>query len=255
MKLAIITVNLNNRVGLQKTIDSVIAQTYKDFEWIIIDGGSTDGSRELIEQYADKFAYWVSELDNGIYNGMNKGIRLAHSEYLLFLNSGDTLHHADIISKVIPLLQGQDLYVGDSMTANGIDSLDLSTREQLIFTLLWRGFPHQSIFYRNSVFQRVGYYREDLKTCSDWIVNIQAIIFGNATVEKLPFVVSIFELGGISTRKDVVSKDLEKLVEENKNLSHIFGFYVKYFSIIEKIRKNRLLCSLGLWLASKRKWI
>ena len=85
MKLSIITVNLNNREGLQKTIDSVVNQTFRDFEWIVIDGGSTDGSKELIEQYADHFAYWVSEPDKGIYNAMNKGIKVAKGEYLQFL--------------------------------------------------------------------------------------------------------------------------------------------------------------------------
>ena len=68
-----------------------MAQTFKDFEYIIIDGGSTDGSKELIKQYGDKFSYWVSEKDNGIYHAMNKGIGIAKGEYLLFLNSGDWL--------------------------------------------------------------------------------------------------------------------------------------------------------------------
>ena len=74
MKLSIITINYNNKAGLQKTIDSVVAQTWRDFEWIIIDGGSTDGSKELIEQYQQHFAYWCSEPDKGVYNAMNKGI-------------------------------------------------------------------------------------------------------------------------------------------------------------------------------------
>ena len=89
--LSIITVNLNNCDGLQKTIDSVVGQTFTDYEWIVIDGGSMDGSRELIEQYADCLAYWCSEPDNGIYNAMNKGISRATGEWLLFLNSGDSL--------------------------------------------------------------------------------------------------------------------------------------------------------------------
>ena len=92
MKLSIITINLNNREGLQKTIESVISQTFRDFEWIVIDGGSTDGSAELIKQYAAHFAYWVSESDKGIYNAMNKGIRQAKGEWLQFLNSGDQLY-------------------------------------------------------------------------------------------------------------------------------------------------------------------
>ena len=96
-KLSIITVNLNNREGLRKTAESVVSQTYKDYEWIVIDGGSTDGSKELIEQYAEHISYWVSEPDKGIYNAMNKGIRQAHGEYFLFLNSGDSLCDDDIV--------------------------------------------------------------------------------------------------------------------------------------------------------------
>ena len=72
MYLSIITVNYNNLSGLKKTLDSVISQTSKDFEWIVIDGGSTDGSKELLEEYSDKISYWVSEKDHGIYEAMNK---------------------------------------------------------------------------------------------------------------------------------------------------------------------------------------
>lgn len=99
-KLTIITINLNNKAGLQTTIDSVIAQTYKDFEWIIIDGGSTDGSKELIEKYTNYIKYWVSEPDKGIYNAMNKGIKVAEGEYLQFLNSGDSLFSNSVLSDI-----------------------------------------------------------------------------------------------------------------------------------------------------------
>ena len=93
MKLSIITVNYNNKAGLQKTIDSVVCQTWRDFEWIVIDGGSTDGSKELIEQYQQHFAYWCSEPDKGVYNAMNKGISKAKGEYLNFMNSGDCFYN------------------------------------------------------------------------------------------------------------------------------------------------------------------
>ena len=89
MKLSIITVNLNNLEGLKKTYESVVCQTFTDYEWLVIDGGSTDGSREFIEEHQDKFAYWCSEPDKGIYNAMNKGIVRAKGEYLNFMNSGD----------------------------------------------------------------------------------------------------------------------------------------------------------------------
>ena len=87
MKLSIITINLNNAAGLRKTIQSVVNQTYIDFEYIIIDGFSSDGSIEVIKEYADRINYWVSEPDRGIYNAMNKGILKTSGEYIHFLNS------------------------------------------------------------------------------------------------------------------------------------------------------------------------
>ena len=113
MKLSIITVNLNNRIGLERTINSVVSQTFKDFEWIVIDGGSTDGSKELITQYANHFAYWVSEPDKGIYNAMNKGIKVAKGEYLLFLNSGDWIIDERVAQDFIETSISADIISGD----------------------------------------------------------------------------------------------------------------------------------------------
>jgi glycosyltransferase involved in cell wall biosynthesis len=90
-KLSIITVNLNNIGGLQKTFESVFNQLFSDYEYIVIDGGSTDGSVDIIAQNAIKISYWISERDNGIYHAMNKGIQVSKGEYILFLNSGDSL--------------------------------------------------------------------------------------------------------------------------------------------------------------------
>ena len=84
-KFSIITINYNNKEGLRKTIESVVGQSFRDFEYIIIDGGSTDGSIEVIKEYAGKVDYWVSEPDKGIYHAMNKGVLQAHGEYLNFM--------------------------------------------------------------------------------------------------------------------------------------------------------------------------
>ena len=101
MKLSVITINLNDAEGLQKTLRSVWErQSFTDFEHIVIDGASTDGSVEVIKKYADKLAYWVSEPDKGIYSAMNKGIVRARGEYLLFINSGDWLAD-DVLAKVL----------------------------------------------------------------------------------------------------------------------------------------------------------
>ncbi len=100
MLLSIITINYNDKFGLERTIKSVQEQTFTNFEHIIIDGGSTDGSKEVIEANKNSFSYWVSEPDKGIYNAMNKGIKEAKGEYLFFLNSGDHLNGQNALDKI-----------------------------------------------------------------------------------------------------------------------------------------------------------
>ena len=101
MKLSIITVNFNHREGLRNTINSVISQKdFDDYEFIVIDGGSTDGSKDVIMESANRITYWVSEKDGGIYNGMNKGIKVANGEYLIFMNSGDTFYNDHVLADV-----------------------------------------------------------------------------------------------------------------------------------------------------------
>ena len=100
LKLSIITINLNKREGLKKTMQSVFEQSFKDFEYIVIDGGSTDGSKELLQSYSSKITYWVSEKDNGIYHAMNKGAAKSTGNYLLFLNAADVLTDKKVIEKV-----------------------------------------------------------------------------------------------------------------------------------------------------------
>lgn len=118
MKLSIITINYNNSIGLRKTIESVVSQTDNTFEYIIVDGGSSDGSVDIIKQYADKISQWVSERDGGIYNAMNKGVRMAHGEYIMFLNSGDILYDNNVIGHVLPKLKA-DICVGNLVSDKG----------------------------------------------------------------------------------------------------------------------------------------
>ena len=113
MKLSIITINYNNADGLRKTLVSVVAQTYPDIEHIVIDGGSTDGSVEVIKDYVNQFKIddrrlkidWVSEKDNGIYHAMNKGIRKASGEYIQILNSGDKLAAPDVTERMVAAVE------------------------------------------------------------------------------------------------------------------------------------------------------
>ena len=100
MRLSIITINFNNNDGLKKTINSVLSQTFKDLEWIVIDGGSTDGTVEIIKKYQNKIAYWISEPDEGLYYAMNKGIAVATGEWITMRNCGDLFAEKDSLSKL-----------------------------------------------------------------------------------------------------------------------------------------------------------
>ena len=100
IKISIITINYNDAKGLYKTIQSVINQSFDNYEFIIIDGGSTDDSLTIIDQYKTKIDYFISEPDTGVYNAMNKGIKIAKGEYLIFMNSGDGFYDENVLSKV-----------------------------------------------------------------------------------------------------------------------------------------------------------
>src|SRR5574339_979809 len=110
-KISIITVNYNDKAGLEKTLRSVTSQTLKDFEYVVIDGGSNDGSKELIESYADKIDYWVSEPDKGVYSAMNKGIKAATGEFVIFMNGGDLFYDTQVLENVQKMLVAEyDIY-------------------------------------------------------------------------------------------------------------------------------------------------
>ena len=203
MKLSIITVNLNNREGLQKTIDSVVSQTFRDFEWIVIDGGSTDGSKELIEQYADHFAYWVSEPDKGIYNAMNKGIKVAKGVYLQFLNSGDWLCDSEVLEKVFGKERSADILYG-YMLVEGSKSFSCSAMMKQV--LHWTDFigntlPHQASFIKRVLFEKFGFYDETYKIAGDTKFFIKAIVWEKATYEFVPEKIATFQPGGISSNE------------------------------------------------------
>jgi glycosyltransferase involved in cell wall biosynthesis len=130
MKLSIITINYNNLEGLKRTYESVVSQTCQDFEWIIIDGGSTDGSKDFIEEHQAQFAYWCSEPDKGIYNAMNKGIVKATGEYLQFLNSGDNLVDDKVIEEFLALGWEEDVVSGDIILDGDINEIRYNPDEE-----------------------------------------------------------------------------------------------------------------------------
>lgn len=211
MKFSIITINFNNLEGLKKTAESVINQTWKEFEWIIIDGGSTDGSKEYIVKLNDDLtrngwnpiAYWCSEPDKGIYNAMNKGIGKAKGEYLLFLNSGDYLYGNWVIKEVITTETGEDFLIChlDNIREIDVDEVTrkLNERQICIDTLFESPLPQPSTFIRKDLFLTVGTFDEEMKICSDMKFFIEAIVYKSATYRFMPLVLTVFDRTGISS--------------------------------------------------------
>jgi glycosyltransferase involved in cell wall biosynthesis len=203
--LSIITVNLNNADGLRKTIESVICQTFSDFEYIIIDGGSTDGSVDVIRDFSSKLTYWISEPDRGIFNGMNKGIVKAKGKYIQFLNSGDWLINRTILQTLFSVNYNIDILYGDANYnyENGTTKLYLPCpEEEITLAYFYRHtLSHQAAFFSRHLFDS-GLYDENFKIVSDWKFFIDRIIFQNCSIHKINLVIVNFDMSGIGSQSE-----------------------------------------------------
>ena len=227
MKLSIITINYNNAEGLRKTLASIAAQTFRDFEHIIVDGGSTDGSVEVIREYEQSLASrlsplasnlkWLSEPDSGIYNAMNKGIKMANGEYLLFLNSGDYLVDADTLKNVFADADDVDIIYGDRINVwkDGLERNRDSFPDHITGYFLYRGMiSHQASFIKSDLFVKYGLYREDLKYGADWEFFLRTFLLYNCTYQHIYQNVVYFDCLGISS----VAENNKEMWDERKRV-------------------------------------
>lgn len=213
MKYSVITINYNNKDGLEMTINSVLGQTFHDFEYIIIDGGSTDGSIEVIKKYATKIDYWVSEPDKGIYNAMNKGIKKATGNYLNFMNSGDTYHSPSILETIAGLHSGDDIIIGGYYeTGKGV-SHTIPPQDVTLLTLLKYTINHQATFIKKSLFDK-RLYDESYMIMADAKFNFQSIIIDNCSVLISDCIVSDYDTTGISSNYDIYKKERQRFLHE-----------------------------------------
>ena len=216
MKLSIITICLNNLEELQRTVDSVREQTYTDFEYIVIDGGSTDGCKEYIARNP-RVDLWLSEPDTGIYNAMNKGVGMARGDYFLFLNSGDTLFNPDVLARIVPQLQSGDFYVGHSMLCeNGRLTLRKTPLQMSVRFLFETSIMHQSTFIRGDLLRQKP-YNERRKIVADWEYFFYEWIFNDRSYIPLDVVVSVFYLGGISNGTETLelnNRERQQVIDE-----------------------------------------
>ena len=204
-KVSVITINHNNAFGLEKTIDSVVRQVGADYEFIIVDGDSTDGSKNVITANKDKITNWVSEKDKGIYNAQNKGIAMAKGDYCLFLNSGDILANESVLKNVSIQLIDVDVLYGDIITINaeGIKTHLHSPKKINVYEMMISTIWHPSAFIKRELFAKFGGYNEAFKVTGDYEFFIRIVLKHNVQTKYMALAICIFDLGGISNTEEM----------------------------------------------------
>ena len=225
-KLSVITIVYNNANDIERTILSVIRQTYENIEYIIIDGGSTDGTLDIIKKYEPHIAGWISEPDEGIYNAMNKGLKMAGGDYVLFMNSGDEIYDHNTVKQVFSSAPYADIYYGETeMYDQNWQSLG-RRRHRTPENFTWKSFKygmnisHQAIYIKKSIAEPYDEYYK-LSADIDWIIKAarkaKTIINTNQYVAK-------YLVGGISKKRH-----LESLKERFEIFSEHYGFTANLF--------------------------
>jgi glycosyltransferase involved in cell wall biosynthesis len=248
MMLSIITINRNNAVGLEKTLQSVSSQTFQEFEYIVVDGASIDGSVEVIKKYEHQFAYlkWVSEPDTGIYNAMNKGIRKASGDYVQILNSGDCLATPDVTERMLAALEkvgAPSILYGNMIKCfpDGHKIVDRCFAGQEITMLgMYTGtLNHDPAYIRHDLFEKYGYYDESLKIVSDWKWYLQSIILGDEKPQYINIDATLFDMSGISEsaeNKMRIKEERKKVLTELISEAYLRD-YEKYADDIYLMRR------------------
>ena len=250
MRLSIITINWNNAAGLEKTMQSVASQTFKEFEYIVVDGASTDGSVEIIKKYKSQFAHlkWVSEPDKGIYNAMNKGIKMASGDYIQILNSADCLASDDVTERMLTALETErdpSIFYGNMIKCypdgRRINDKCFAGQEITMLGMYSGTLNHDPTYIRRDLFEKYGYYDENLKICSDWKWFLQAIILGDEKPQYTNIDVTLFDMTGISENaenKEKIRNERQTVLKELLPLSCLRD-YEKYSSDIYFMRRIR----------------
>lgn len=241
-KISVITVVFNNEEKIENTLLSVLSQNYSEFEYIVVDGASTDKTLEIINKHSYKITKIISEPDKNLYDAINKGIRLAKGEYICLLHSGDTFVNNDVLSRYIKVISNHDLYLSNMLSTNDNKLYIIKP----VFNYLWKNMllNHPTWLIKKSVFNSFGLYDINFRIASDYDF---ALRIWNFISYKYIDIESVnFSLEGISYSNKKVLIEAFKVRRKNKinflfNCT-IFIFEILYLNVyqLKNILKNAL---------------
>lgn len=236
--ISIVTINKNNSEGLEKTITSVVNQSFSDYEFIVIDGGSTDNSLSVINKYSHQIHCWISEPDSGIYQAMNKGIAKVTGKYIIFMNSGDCFFSSNTLANVFSEYQDADILVGTAVTeGRWLKQRSFLPRQISFYELATYHISHQATFIKKQLFDELGGYDESLKLVSDWKFILLALNLHSKTLKPIKQDISVVEHNGVSTQKG--NEQIMKKEKED-TLKKYFPYIYTDFLTLHRIKKFSL---------------
>lgn len=231
--ISIITVTLNRLNDLQKTFTSIVSQTYRNTEYIVIDGGSKDGTVEFLKSNDEKLSYWISEPDAGIYDAMNKAAKAAQGEWIIFMNAGDCFFSEETLAQIVPYLNSSVdvVYGGVESIVNDRYGIRTFQRKPYELSLIWREMPtcHQSIFVRRELQVQ---YPFDMTLCwcadHDFLAKLHSNGF---SFKEIPIIISKFDmLGGMSRDLTSFTRERWKIYRRSfhKSIPRDWYFFNEY---------------------------
>ena len=257
IKYSVITVNLNNRLGLEKTIKSVLSQNFDNFEFIVIDGKSNDGSVEILNQYSNRISSVISEKDGGIYEAMNKGIKKASGEYLVFLNSGDVFFTNEVLLNVSLSGLNTDLLIGKIKIDETIHSFPRKLNK--LFFLQY-GIAHPSTFIKRDLFIKYGFYNQLNKITSDWEFFFSVLFKQRCSYSFLDEIVVDFDPTGISSNPNnslIINAEKRRFINKEFPTLHFVYFiiylgFLRNASLLKRAIYNRIYLPLSYLIENGR---
>lgn len=239
MKISIITVTFNNKEYIEDCIRSVINQDYENIEYIVIDGGSTDGTIDIIKTYEDKINLWISEADRGIYDAINKGINMSSGDIVGILHSDDMYIDRGVIGSIVREFGKQvdsvyaDLvYVERNNPEKVVRYYDSSVFRISKFAYGWMP-AHPTCFIKKNVYDKYGLYKTDYIIAADYELLVRFYAKHGVSYSYLPKVIVKMRSGGLSTRNFksnvILNREIVRACRENGIETNIFKVYSKYF--------------------------